>query len=145
MRAMLETPGKDFGMSRYAIRNLKDIEDSAVKFGLSPQMESRFARKDLEAETLGLSYQRLAPNVRQPFGHRHEQQEEVYVILGGGGRVSLEDEVVEVRQWDAVRVSPGTTRAFEAGPDGLELLAFGAHTDSGDVETVEGFWAGEDG
>ncbi|MGH3016304.1 MAG: cupin domain-containing protein [Gaiellaceae bacterium] len=128
-------------MTGYAIRNLKEIEDSAVKFGLSPQMESRFARKDLGAETLGLSYQRLAPNVRQPFGHRHEQQEEVYVVLSGGGRVSLDGEVVEVRPWDAVRVAPDTTRAFEAGPDGLELLAFGAHTVSTDVETVQGFWA----
>lgn len=128
-------------MSGYAIRNLKKIEDSAVKFGLSPQMESHFARKDLGAETLGLSLQRLAPNVRQPFGHRHEHQEEVYVILSGGGRVSLGDEVLDVRPWDAVRVAPGTIRAFEAGPDGLELLAFGAHTDSGDVESVEGFWA----
>ncbi|MGH3113551.1 MAG: cupin domain-containing protein, partial [Gaiellaceae bacterium] len=137
----LETAGKDSGMTGYAIRNLKEIEDSAVKFGLSPQMESRFARKDLGAETLGLSYQRLAPNVRQPFGHRHEQQEEVYVVLSGGGRVSLDGEVVEVRPWDAVRVAPDTTRAFEAGPDGLELLAFGAHTVSTDVETVQGFWA----
>lgn len=138
---MLEAVGKDSGMTAYAIRNLKEIEDSAVKFGLSPQMESRFARKDLGAETLGLSYQRLAPNMRQPFGHRHEHQEEVYVILSGGGRVSLDDEVVEVRPWDAVRVAAETTRSFEAGPDGLELLAFGAHTDSGDVETVQGFWA----
>jgi len=128
-------------MPGYAVRNL-EIEDSAVKFGLSPQMESRFAGEELGAETLGLSYQRLAPNVRQPFGHRHEQQEEVYVVLSGGGRVSLDDEVVEVRPWDAVRVAPETTRAFEAGPDGLELLAFGAHTVSTDVETVQGFWAG---
>ena len=128
-------------MTGYAIRNLKEIEDSAVKFGLSPQMESRFARNELGAETLGLSYQRLAPNVRQPFGHRHEQQEEVYVVLSGGGRVSLDDEVVEVRPWDAVRVAPETARAFEAGPDGLELLAFGAHTVSTDVETVQDFWA----
>jgi mannose-6-phosphate isomerase-like protein (cupin superfamily) len=142
---MLEALGKDSGMPDYAIRNLKEIEDSAVKFGLSPQMESRFARGDLGAETLGLSYQRLGPNMRQPFGHRHEQQEEVYVILSGGGRVSLDDEVVEVRRWDAIRVAPETTRAFEAGPDGLELLAFGAHTDSGDVESVDGFWAGETG
>jgi len=139
---MLEPAGKDFGMTGYAIRNLEEIEDSAVKFGLSPQLETHFARKDLGAETLGLSLQRLAPNMRQPFGHRHEHQEEVYVILSGGGRVSLGAEVFDVRPWDAVRVSPGTVRAFEAGPEGLELLAFGAHTDSGDVESVEGFWAG---
>lgn len=129
-------------MTGYAIRNLQEIEDSAVKFGLSPQLETHFARKDLGAETLGLSLQRLAPNMRQPFGHRHEFQEEVYVILSGGGRVSLGEEVLDVRPWDAVRVAPGTIRAFEAGPEGLELLAFGAHTDSGDVESVEGFWAG---
>jgi hypothetical protein len=90
-------------MTGYTIRNLKEVEDSAVKFGLSPQMESRFARTDLGAETLGLSYQRLAPSVRQPFGHRHEHQEEVYVVLSGGGRVSFDDEVVEV---------PGTLSAL---------------------------------
>jgi mannose-6-phosphate isomerase-like protein (cupin superfamily) len=139
---MLDAVGKDSGMTGYAIRNLQEIEDSAVKFGLSPQLETHFARKDLGAETLGLSLQRLAPNIRQPFGHRHEFQEEVYVILSGGGRVCLGDEVLDVRPWDAVRVAPGTVRAFEAGPEGLELLAFGAHTDSGDVESVEGFWAG---
>jgi mannose-6-phosphate isomerase-like protein (cupin superfamily) len=139
---MLDAVGKDSGMTGYAIRNLQEIEDSAVKFGLSPQLETHFARKDLGAETLGLSLQRLAPNIRQPFGHRHEFQEEVYVILSGGGRVSLGDELLDVRPWDAVRVAPGTVRAFEAGPEGLELLAFGAHTDSGDVESVEGFWAG---
>jgi uncharacterized cupin superfamily protein len=142
---MLDAPGKDSAMTGYAIQNLEEIEDSAVKYGLSPQLETHFARQDLGARTLGLSLQRLAPNTRQPFGHRHEHQEEVYVILGGGGRVSLDDAVVEVRRWDAIRVAPDTTRAFEAGPDGLELLAFGAHTDSGDVESVEGFWAGETG
>ena len=130
-------------MTGYAIQNLEEIEDSAVKYGLSPQMESHFARKDLGARTLGLSLQRLAPNTRQPFGHRHEQQEEVYVILSGGGRMCLEDEVIDVRPWDAIRVDPGTTRAFESGAEGLELLAFGAHTDSGDVESVEGFWVDE--
>jgi len=138
---MLDTGGKDCGMTGYTIRNLKEVEDSAVKFGLSPQMESRFARTDLGAETLGLSYQRLAPSVRQPFGHRHGHQEEVYVVLSGGGRVSFDNEVVELRPWDAVRVAAETTRCFEAGPDGLELLAFGAHTVSTDVETVQGFWA----
>jgi len=107
---MLDTGGKDCGMTGYTIRNLKEVEDSAVKFGLSPQMESRFARTDLGAETLGLSYQRLAPSVRQPFGHRHEHQEEVYVVLSGGGRVSFDDEVVEVGPWDAVRVAAETTR-----------------------------------
>ncbi len=128
-------------MPGYTKTNLMDVEDAAVGFGLSPDMESRFARDALEGGATGLSYQRLAPGVRQPFGHRHSHQEEIYVILSGSGRVKLEDEVVELASWDAIRVAPETMRSFEAGSEGMELLAFGAHKDSKDVETVPGWWS----
>jgi mannose-6-phosphate isomerase-like protein (cupin superfamily) len=128
-------------MGDYTIKNLKDVEDSAVSFGLSPDVEARFARKALETEQLGVSYQRLAPGARGPFDHRHKQQEEVYVILSGGGRIKLNDEFVELTQWDAVRVPAATVRGFEAGPDGMELLAIGAPVGgSQDAEQVEGWW-----
>ena len=128
-------------MARYTVRNLKEIEDAAPKFGLAPDVEARFAREALESENFGLSYQRLAPNARSPFGHKHGEQEEVYVILSGGGRIKIEDEIVDLRPWDAVRVGKDTMRAFEAGPEGLELLAFGApQTDRSDAELVPGWW-----
>jgi mannose-6-phosphate isomerase-like protein (cupin superfamily) len=127
-------------MTGYAIRNLKELDDSAVSFGLAPNMEARFARRALEAERCGLSYQRLAPDYRGPFGHRHGAQEEIYVVVGGSGRIKIEDEVHELRPWDAVRVAPEVARAFEAGPAGLELLAFGAG-ESGDAQLIENFWA----
>jgi mannose-6-phosphate isomerase-like protein (cupin superfamily) len=126
-------------MTDYAIRNLKDLDDSAVQFGLSPQVEARFARKALEAERSGVSYQRFAPGYRQGFGHRHADQEETYVILSGGGKIKLGDDVKDVGPLDAIRVPPRTRRAFEAGPDGLELIAFGAG-ESGDAEMLEDFW-----
>ncbi len=132
-------------MAGYTIANLKAVEDMAVKGGLSPGVEARFATASLQCERSGLSYQRLAPNVRMPFGHRHGEQEEVYVLVSGSGRVKLEDEVLELRQWDAVRVAPETTRAFEAGPDGAEILAFGApRTGAGaasDAEMLPGWWS----
>ena len=128
-------------MADYAILNLREVEDSAPTFGLAPALEARFAREPLGFEGIGLSLQRLAPNARQPFGHRHREQEEVYVVLSGSGRVNLEGEVHEVRQWDAVRVAPGTARCFEAGPDGLEYLAFGTSTGGvADVEPLPGWW-----
>ena len=128
-------------MSDYTIKNLKDVDDAALKFGLSPNLEARFARDPLELEQLGLSYQRLAPNFRVPFAHKHGTQEEVYVVVSGGGRVKIDDEVHDVRQWDAVRVAPGTMRNFEAGPDGMELIAIGApKTPPGDADTVQGWW-----
>ena len=105
-------------MSGYTLKNLMDVEDSAVKFGYSPTLESRFARSDLETERVGVSYQRVAPDTRVPFGHHHRSQEEIYVILGGSGRAKLDDEVVELRQFDALRVAPTVTRQFESGPDG---------------------------
>jgi quercetin dioxygenase-like cupin family protein len=123
----------------YAIRNLKELEDSAVAFGLAPDLEARFARRALEAEHCGLSYQRLGPGYRGPFGHRHAAQEEIYVVLAGSGRIKIEDEVHELRPLDAVRVAPEVARGFEAGPEGLELLAFGAG-ESGDAQLIENFW-----
>ena len=129
-------------MASHTIRNLKELDDSAVQFGMSPSMEARFAREELGTEQSGLSYQRLAPSFRQPFGHRHKQQEEVYVVLSGSGRIKLDDEIVELREWDTVRIPPATTRQLEAGPEGLEYLAFGApNVGSGDAEVVEGWWS----
>ena len=131
-------------MAEYTHVNLKDdVEDSAPKHGMAPDVEARFASGDLGMERAGISYQRLAPNVRLPFGHRHKEQEEVYVILGGGGRMKLEDDVVELRAWDAVRVPPQITRSIESGPEGVELLAFGAPrtgSPGADAEPLPGWW-----
>ncbi len=130
-------------MADYTVANLKsDVEDQAPNFGLSPNLEARFARQALELETSGVSYQRVAPDFRVPFGHTHSKQEEVYVFLSGGGRIKVGDDVVEVKQWDAVRVPAGTWRGFEAGPEGAELLVVGApNTGPGDGETVPGWWS----
>ncbi len=127
-------------MADYTVKNLKrDVEDQSVKFGYSPDMEARFAREDLGCTETGLSYQRFAPSVRQPFSHRHESQEEVYVVVGGSGRIALGDDAVEIERWDAVRVAPEVVRAFEAGPDGLEILAFGGHG-TNDADTQPAGW-----
>jgi quercetin dioxygenase-like cupin family protein len=126
-------------MPGYTVKNLMEIEDSAVAGGLSPDLEARFARKPLEAEQLGLSYQRFAPGYRSTFGHHHEDQEEVYVLLAGSGRLKLDDDVVELGPWDAVRIAREVTRAFEAGPEGAELIVFGAGR-AGDVEMLPGWW-----
>jgi len=123
----------------YAIVNIKELEDQAVKFGLSPNVEARFGRKATDAKQGGFSYQKLAPNYRQTFGHKHEGQEEFYVVLSGSGSVTLEDETRELKKWDVVRVAPTVARGFEAGPDGLEFLAFGAG-ETGDATMLESFW-----
>jgi mannose-6-phosphate isomerase-like protein (cupin superfamily) len=127
-------------MSDYTIKNIKaDVDDAAPKFDMSPDVEARFARETLDLGKLGLSYQRLAPNARMPFGHKHSKQEEVYVILEGSGRVKIEDDVKDVGQWDAIRVGPDETRAFEAGSDGLAFLAVGAG-EQNDAEMIQGWW-----
>jgi len=123
----------------YAKKNLREVEDSAAKHGLSGTQEARFARADLGCERTGLNYLIVKPGQREAFAHRHREAEEVYVVLGGSGRVKLDDELVDLAALDAVRVSPGTTRAFEAGPEGLEVLIFGARVE-GDGEMVQDFW-----
>ncbi|HEY0318749.1 MAG TPA: cupin domain-containing protein [Solirubrobacterales bacterium] len=120
--------------------SLDEVKDSAPQFGLGDNQEARFAKDDLEAESVGVSHVRLKPGKRQPFGHRHEEAEEVYVILSGSGRLKLEDEIIEVERLDAIRVSPQMTRAFEAGPEGLEILACGPRHD-GDGEIIPGWWS----
>ena len=130
-------------MAEPKIVNLRrDVEDSATSFGFSPDLEARFARDAVGAESSALSYQKLAPNFRIPFGHRHGSQEEVYVVVAGDGRVKLDDEIVDVEQWDAVRVPKDVVRNFEAGPDGLEFIAFGSpNTGSGDADMLPGWWS----
>jgi mannose-6-phosphate isomerase-like protein (cupin superfamily) len=129
-------------MAGYTVVNLKEVEDQAPKFGLSPNLEMRMARVPLELEHSGVSYQRLAPEFRVPFGHTHKQQEEVYVVLGGSVKVKLGEDVVELKPWDAVRVAKDTMRGFEAGPDGVELLAIGApNTGPGDADMAQGWWS----
>ena len=123
----------------YKIVNIRELEDMAVKFGLSPNVEARFGRSATDAKQGGFSYQKLAPDFRQPFGHRHEGQEEFYVVLSGSGTITLEDETHEIKQWDVVRVAPKVARGFESGSDGLEFLAFGAG-ETGDAEMIESFW-----
>jgi mannose-6-phosphate isomerase-like protein (cupin superfamily) len=123
----------------YSHKNLRDVEDVAAKHDHSETMEARFPRQDLDAETTGLSYHVLRAGKRQPFAHRHNEAEEIYVVLSGGGYMKLDDEVIELETMDAVRVAPEVTRAFEAGSDGLELLVFGPRYD-GDAEIVPEFW-----
>jgi uncharacterized cupin superfamily protein len=129
-------------MADYTVVNLKEVEDQAPNFGLSPQLEARMARVALGLENSGVSYQRLAPNFRVPFGHKHRNQEEIYVLVGGSARIKLEDEVVDLKPLDAVRVPKDTMRGFEAGPEGAEFIAIGApNTGPGDAEVVQGWWS----
>ena len=127
-------------MSGYTIVNLKEVEDQAPNFGLSPDLEARFARVALEAELIGLTYQKLSPNFHVPFGHKHKSQEEVYVVVRGSLRVKLGDEVKELGPWDAVRISKETMRGLEAGPEGAEFIAIGAPGGPGDAETDPDWW-----
>jgi quercetin dioxygenase-like cupin family protein len=124
----------------YSVVNLKEVDDMAVKFGLSPNLESRFARGPLELENSGLSYFRLAPGFRMPFGHTHEQQEEIYLVVSGSVRMKLDDEIVELQTWDAIRVAPEIARAPEAGPNGAEIIAFGAPQVAQDSQMLPEFW-----
>jgi mannose-6-phosphate isomerase-like protein (cupin superfamily) len=126
-------------MADYAKKNLREVEDAAVKHGFSETQEARFAGRDLGCETIGLALEAVKPDSRQAFGHRHEADEEVYVVIRGSGRMRLDDETIDVGPLDAIRVAPGVKRGFEADGEGLELLAFGTHTE-GDGEIDPGFW-----
>jgi mannose-6-phosphate isomerase-like protein (cupin superfamily) len=131
---------------RFTLTNLaEDPVDVGSNFDGVPDLEFRLVGTALDLEQSGLSYQRIPPDYRFPYGHTHKEQEEVFVVVGGSGRMKLDDEIVEVKKWDAVRVPPGTWRGYEAGPEGLEILLFGApHLGESPCEDVEGqrdWWA----
>jgi quercetin dioxygenase-like cupin family protein len=126
-------------MSSFARVNLLEVDDSVGE--RAPGLEGRFARKHLDSRDLGVSLWRYAANFRSPMAHSHREQEEAYVVAAGSGRVLLDGEVLELRQWDVVRVAPEVVRAFEAGPDGLELIAVGGpKPEDGDGVMGEANW-----
>src|ERR1700710_2077367 len=129
-------------MSRFRKKNLMEIDDLFD----GPEIEMRFARKYLDSEHLGISLFRYAPGFTATDGHSHEVQEEAYVVVGGSGRIRLDDEIVELRRWDVVRVAPSVVRGLEAGPEGLELIAVGADKpEDGDGALVADRWPRDDG
>jgi mannose-6-phosphate isomerase-like protein (cupin superfamily)/quinol monooxygenase YgiN len=123
----------------FTVQKLTEVEDMAAKHGFGETGEARFANDELNARDTGISHHRVKPNARQPFAHRHEVAEEIYVVLSGSGRIKLDDEIVEIGELDAIRIAPQVTRALEAGPDGLDVIAFGPRH-RGESEMVQDFW-----
>src|SRR5581483_1013392 len=123
----------------YTLTSFKEVKDNGADSG--GKLEARFARSVIGSEHLGVSYFNWGPGHRFPFGHRHREQEEAYVIISGSGRAKLDDEIVELKPWDVLRVAPKVVRSFEGGPDGLELIAIGNdRPEGGDGEKVDDFW-----
>jgi mannose-6-phosphate isomerase-like protein (cupin superfamily) len=126
-------------MPDFTIKNLKEIDDAAADRG--PDVEARFARSHLNSEHLGVSLFHYGPGYRAPFGHRHGEQEEAYIVVRGSGKVKLDDEIVDLQEWDCIRVAPQVARAFEGGPDGIEFIAIVSdRPEGGDGELVKDFW-----
>jgi mannose-6-phosphate isomerase-like protein (cupin superfamily) len=124
----------------YTIKNLRDVEDVAPRFGFDQVQEARFPYRDLDSETIGMAFHRVKPGCRQAFAHRHERAEEIYVVLSGTGRMKLDDQVLDIGPLDAIRVAPPVARAFEADDEGLELLVFGPHHEKDGEVLQEDFW-----
>ena len=132
-------------MSDYTHKSLPDVKNMAPEFGMPEEMQARFAAQSLDLERTGLTYFRLAPGFRIPFGHRHEDQEEVYVVVRGSARIKIGDDVLELGELDAVRVAGDTIRNLEAGSDGAEVIAFGERAGEDQSEMVPGWWSEEAG
>jgi mannose-6-phosphate isomerase-like protein (cupin superfamily) len=126
-------------MAAYTHKNLTEVEDAAPGFGFGEMGEVRFAKDDLDAERTGFTHLKLNAGQRMPFGHKHDEAEEVYVVIAGSGRMKIDDEIVDIVELDAIRLSPELGRGFEAGPEGISLLAFGARHD-GDGEVLQNWW-----
>jgi uncharacterized cupin superfamily protein len=127
----------------YAHTNFNEVEDLAVKFGMTDTGEARYLREEVGAETIGTSLYRMKPGKRTGFGHSHDEAEEMYVVVGGTGRVKIDDEIIDLAEWDTVRVAAPHVREFEAGDAGMTLLAFGNHV-KGDGNMQQNFWPIED-
>jgi mannose-6-phosphate isomerase-like protein (cupin superfamily) len=127
-------------MTDYTKLNLEDVKDLAPDFGMREMGKARFARQALGADRIGLAHYRMNGGRRVGFGHRHAESEEVYVVLAGSGRFRVDDDVLDIGPRDVVYCAPQVTREWEAGPEGMELLAFGAHVEGGDAEMTREWW-----
>lgn len=123
----------------YTHKNLSEVKDMAPEFGYGELAEARFAGGELDAERTGLSHLKLKPGKRMPFGHKHDDAEEIYIVVAGSGRIKLDDEIIEVVELDAIRIAPEVVRGVEGGPEGIEVLAIGARHE-GDGELVHDWW-----
>jgi mannose-6-phosphate isomerase-like protein (cupin superfamily) len=126
----------------YTHKKLDEVKDAAPGFGYEEVQEARFASRDFDTEETGFSFHRVKPGKRQGFAHKHENAEEVYVVISGSGRLKLDDDIIEVEELDAIRVAPPVTRQWEAGDDGLAVIAFGPRHE-GDGEIFPGWWSDE--
>jgi mannose-6-phosphate isomerase-like protein (cupin superfamily) len=126
-------------MADYTHKNLSEVEDAAPGFGFGEMGEVRFAKDDLDAERTGITHLKLNPGQRMPFGHKHDKAEEIYIVVAGSGRMKIDDEIIDIVELDAVRISPEPGRCFEAGDEGITLLAVGARHD-GDGEVLKDWW-----
>jgi mannose-6-phosphate isomerase-like protein (cupin superfamily) len=125
-------------MPGFTVKNLKEVEEPK---GLPPELEARFGRQHLDSKELGVSFFSYGPGFRAPTGHYHREQEEAYVVVGGSGRMKLDDEIIELHKWDVVRVSPEVVRGFEGGSEGMEIIAIGGHKpEGGDGVRVNHWW-----
>lgn len=120
--------------------NLEEVKDLAPEFGMGEMGEARFARAALGAQRIGMASYRMNPGRRVGFGHRHVESEEIYVVLSGSGRFRVDDDIMDVSERDVVYCPPQGMREWEAGPDGLDLLAFGAHAENEAPEMQPGWW-----
>lgn len=123
----------------YTHKNLGEVKDMAPEFGYAELAEARFARQALGAEQTGIAHLKLKPGKRMPFGHKHDEAEEIYIVIAGSGRIKLDDEIIEVTELDAIRIAPEVARGVEGGPEGIEVLAVGAHHEN-DGELLHGWW-----
>jgi mannose-6-phosphate isomerase-like protein (cupin superfamily) len=130
-------------MPDYTKKHVSELKDSAPGFGFGEIAEARFPAEELDAEQTGFAHHRLKPGKRQGFGHHHDEAEEVCFIVSGSGRVKLDDDLVELQQGDFLRVAPPVKRRFEAGPEGLEYVVFGASFEQ-DGDLDHEFWAPEE-
>ncbi len=122
----------------YSLVNIMDIENSALG---GKGVDGRFTRKYLNSRDLGVSLFRYAPNFHSQKAHSHKVQEEAYVVVKGSGRMLVNAEVIDLKLWDVVRVAPEVTRAFAAGPEGLDLIVVGGpKPEGGDGMLQEANW-----
>lgn len=140
IEARLADPRTATAKPGYKLVKVEEVEDSASAHGIGEIQEARFATGALEASQVGVSWFRLHPNQRQPFGHHHHKAEEVYFVVSGSGRVKLDDEILDLAEGDLLRVGPEVTRCLESGPDGMVYLATGQHM-TGDGEIKPGWWS----
>ncbi len=110
--------------------NFKNVEIGNLnEIGTKYENGKAFLHDLLGLTSCEISVSAMPKGIKLPFNHKHKQNEEIYIFLSGEGTMTLDNEVIEVKEGSCVKVEPNAVRTMESKTE-LQYICVQAKTDS---------------